>query len=73
MKARFWKFSGAMSAPKWRTYCSQAEKNQIERAFSQLKLIAGVWNYLNDPDIQDKLLAIHKDIVEWLVKFENLY
>ncbi|KAJ4178859.1 hypothetical protein NW755_012881 [Fusarium falciforme] len=73
MKARFWQFSDPMSVAKWQTHCSQPKKSHIERAFSEFKLIAGVWNYLNDPGIQDKLIATHKDIAEWLVKFEKLY
>ncbi|RSL41296.1 hypothetical protein CEP53_012849 [Fusarium sp. AF-6] len=73
MKARFWKFSDPMSVGKWRAHCSRAEEKHAERAFSEFKLIAGVWNYLNKPDIKDKLVATHKEIAEWLVKFEDLY
>ncbi|KAM6532614.1 hypothetical protein FALCPG4_005668 [Fusarium falciforme] len=73
MKARFWQFSDPMSVAKWQTHCSQPKKSYIERAFLEFKLIAGVWNYLNDPGIQDKLIATHKDIAEWLVKFAKLY
>ncbi|EEU38421.1 uncharacterized protein NECHADRAFT_88725 [Fusarium vanettenii 77-13-4] len=73
MKARFWKFSDPMSKTKWEAHCSQAKKSHLERAFSEFKLIAGVWNYLNNEDIQDKLVATHKDIAKWLVKFEDLY
>ncbi|KAH7494060.1 hypothetical protein FOMA001_g2170 [Fusarium oxysporum f. sp. matthiolae] len=72
-KAKLWGFSEPVEKKSWKDDYSAMDKATAEYAFEQFQLIEQVFGYLTKPAIEDKLLAAHQDVIEFLDAFEKLY
>ncbi|KAI6773017.1 hypothetical protein HG530_003975 [Fusarium avenaceum] len=73
IKGLLWSFKEPVSKANWESRYSAMDDQTVRHALEQLMLAEQVFPYLKKPDIEDKLKAVHEDVLELLDRFEFYY